>query len=401
LSAPFLDDIYQKNDFFIKILQKNETTCILNFMNEENGFLAWLYEITGVPVYVSDSWGKPRLTFPESEVPLLNERFITRCFREFESPCYDREHPLVLTAENIYYLGFAELSTGEYLVLGPARQSRGYRYFVNILSLAVLLYTGKIIHLEDIVLGNAMIQEQEAETSLGELLFFQRERAISHTPQSWELGVLTAVEAGDVPLLKRRLIEPVVGHIGQMAKNPLLQERYTFIAFATLLTRAAIRGNLDAETACSLSDTYCRQMDSMTRIQDINGLSYKMAIDFCQKVAHEGKRSGCSPRIQKLCAYISTNLHEEIRLTDLSEISGLCPRSLSKKFQEELGVSIPSYIHQQKMQEAAHLLLHSDYDITGISGFLNYSSQSYFTKIFHDIYGVTPKQYREKHQNRS
>lgn len=358
--------------------------------------LAQMYEVTGIPMCVVDSGRNPRLAFPGSGVPLLNDRMITRCFREYETRRHDAGHPLVLAYENVYYVGFAQLTAEEYLVFGPAGQSRNYRLFSNALSIVIQLYTGRSISPEDIILSNATTPEQETETVLREQLFFQREGSISHTPQSYEFGVLQAVEAGDMALLKRRLVEPVTGQVGQMAKNPLAQERYTFIAFATLLTRAAIRGGLDAETAYSLSDTYCRQMDSMMRAQDISGLSYKMAIDFCQKVTREGKKTGYSPKIQKLRDYISTHLHEEISLADLSTISSLCSRSLSKKFREMSGVSIADYIHQQKMREAAHLLLHSDYDIAGIADFLNYSSQSYFTKVFHDMYGLTPKQYREQ-----
>jgi AraC-like DNA-binding protein len=358
--------------------------------------LARIYETTGIPLCVVDSAGKPRLTFPDSGVPLLNEHMITRCFREFEAQRHDAEHPLVLAHENVYYVAFAQLTAEEYLVFGPAGQSRNYRQFSNALSIAIQLYTGKSIPPEDVILNNATAPAQETETVLQEQLFFQREQSISHTPQSFEFGVMRAVEAGDISLLKRRLAEPVTGRVGQMAKNPLTQERYTFIAFVTLLTRAAIRGGLDTETAYSFSDSYCRQMDSMTRAQDINGLSYKMAIEFCKKVACEGNKKRYSSRIQKLRDYISTHLHEELTLEDLSISSGLCSRSLSIKFRQELGISITDYIHQQKMKEASHLLLYSNYDIAGIADFLNYSSQSYFTKVFRDAYGFTPRQYREK-----
>jgi AraC-like DNA-binding protein len=329
---------------------------------------------------------------------------ITRCFQAFEAqnliPGSRNGHPLVLTKEGIYFLGFSRLTATEYLIFGPAAQSRSYRLFANAFSIAILLYSKNSIPPEDIILSNAAPLEQEMETGMQERLFFQREQSISHTPQSYELGVLQAVEAGDLSLLKRRLVEPVDGRVGQMTKNPVLQERYTFIAFATLLTRAAIRGGLNSETAFSFSDTCCQQMDSMTRLQDISALLYKMAIDFCQKVAREGKPTACSSKIQKIRSYISTHLHEEIHLAELSATSNLCSRSLSIQFRKELGISVADYIHQQKMREAAHLLLHSDYDIAGIAGFLNYNSQSYFTKVFHDVYGLTPKQYREKQQGK-
>jgi AraC-like DNA-binding protein len=368
-------------------------------MTAENALvLARFYEITGIPMCVMDGQGKTALIFPSSGVPLLNERLVSLCFREFESPGHNPEHPLVLAHENVYYIGFAKLTEEEYLVFGPSRQSRTYRLFANALSVVIQLYPGKSIPPEDIILSNATPPKQETETVLREWLFSQREHVISHTEQSFELGIIQAVEAGDSTLLKRRLTEPVTGRVGQMAKNPLSQERYTFIAFVTLLTRAAIRGGLDSEVAFSLSDAYCQQMDSMTRVQDISALLYRMAIDFCQKVAQEGKGARYSSRIQKLRDYISTHLHEDISLADLSATSGLCSRNLSKKFREAVGISIADYIHQQKMREAAHLLLNSDYDIAGIAGFLNYSSQSYFTKVFHDIYELTPKQYRENRQ---
>jgi AraC-like DNA-binding protein len=321
---------------------------------------------------------------------------IERFFRKFNYPPYDADHPMVLAEENFYFLGFAELTREEYLVFGPVKQSRSYRLFINTLSLAIFLCTGKTIPPENILLDNVREPGQEPESALWEWLFSQRESSISHIPHSFERGIFDAVETGDVQLLKKRLTEPALGHIGKMSNNTLQQERYTFVVFASLLARAAIRGGLEDETSYSLTDTWCRQMDSMNTVQDINGLSYKMAFDFCQRIAREGKKFGVSHRIQKACSYISTHLHEEICLTDLSALSGLCSRSLSIKFREVFGVSIVDYIHQQKMKEAAHLLLHSDYDIADIADLLNYCSQSYFSKVFHDMYGITPKQYREQ-----
>jgi AraC-like DNA-binding protein len=361
--------------------------------------LAHLYELSSIPVCVIDDQGKMLLGFPMDGIPLLNDRIITLCLRKFIPP--PPHPPTILSAENINFWGFAELTPEKYLIFGPARQKRGYRLFVTTMSLAIFLCTGKSIPTEDITLENPAASGQEPEAALQEWFFVQRESSISHISHNFERGILDAVEIGDIPLLKKRFMEPAIGRVGKMSNNTLQQERYTFVAFATLLARAAIRGGLDDEMGYSLSDTWCRQMDSMTTIQDINSLSYKMALDFCQKIAHEGKKEGFSPTIRKLCSYISIHLHEEISLADLSSVSGLCGRSLSKKFRDALGVSIADYIHQQKMREAVHLLLHSEYDIADIAEFLNYNSQSYFTKIFREIYEITPKQYQEKHGQRT
>ena len=73
-----------------------------------------------------------------------------------------------------------------------------------------------------------------------------------------------------------------------MSSDLTRQEKFTFIAAATLISRAAVRGGMPYEEACSLSDIYCQQMDSMKRVQDINALTYQMAFEFCEK-AHSSQ----------------------------------------------------------------------------------------------------------------
>ena len=93
--------------------------------------------------------------------------------------------------------------------------------------------------------------------------------------------------------------------------------------------------------------------------------------------------------------YISVHLHETINLDQLSQHCGLCSRSLSLRFREELGMGIPEYIHREKIREAEYLLRHTDYSLSDIALFLNYPSQSYFTQIFKKYRQQTPQQYRD------
>jgi YesN/AraC family two-component response regulator len=181
-----------------------------------------------------------------------------------------------------------------------------------------------------------------------------------------------------------------------MSKDMLTQEKYTFISFITMITRAAIRGGLAPETAYTLSDAYCQQMDDFTRPQDIATLTFHMVLDFCQKVAQEGNRQPFSPPVETCRRYISQHLHEDIRLPDLAAASGLCARAISQKFRAETGLAVPNYIHRQKIQEAKYLLKHSEHSIADIGGYLQYNSQSYFTKVFRDVCGITPQQYRDR-----
>jgi AraC-like DNA-binding protein len=167
------------------------------------------------------------------------------------------------------------------------------------------------------------------------------------------------------------------------------------VAVATMVSRAAIRGGMDEEISRSLFDAYCMQMDESEDVQDIIALAYKMAFDFCDKVASHLGNSQYSPAIKKCVTYISRHLHEDIKLTDLALACRTSTRGISKKFRAETGMAVSDFIHRKKMREACYLLKYTDYSISEIGNILQYNTQSYFTKVFHDIYDTTPKQYRD------
>lgn len=390
--------------------------------------LARLYETTAIPLSIVDENGNPLHNEPHLVKPCLPTRFAELCINDFELQKRDEYTPLVLMVEPSFFIGIARLNSGNYLILGPASpqplsQSElmnlcehviypeqlldfcsimnntpitPYRRFVSTLSLVVEILDMRQISINDISLCNNTIQHKEAEQQMTHQLFSQREHTVFHTPQSYEAGVLSAVQEGDVETLKRRLEQPVTGRVGQMSKDLLTQERYTFISFVTMVTRAAIRGGLNQETAYALSDSHCQLMDEMSQVQDISVLSYKMAVDFCYKVAEEHGGHNHSSAVEKCLRYISQNLHQEIRLPDLADECGLCTKAISSRFRKEVGYPVAEYIHRQRMKEARYLLKHSQHSILEICGYLQYTSQSYFTKVFNDLYGITPQQYRNE-----
>ncbi len=118
-------------------------------------------------------------------------------------------------------------------------------------------------------------------------------------PVDFETGVCEAIEQGSTELLQHRLLQPSQGKVGAMSSNPLQQQKYAFISFATLLTRAAIRGGLPGETAFNLSDVYCQRADVQLGITAVQKLTFTMAMDFCRRVADTKKRR-TKPRCEKL-----------------------------------------------------------------------------------------------------
>lgn len=67
---------------------------------------------------------------------------------------------------------------------------------------------------------------------------------------------------------------------------------------------------------------------------------------------------------------------------------------LSTQFKKTTGQSIKQYINHKKIQEAQFLIKNSQYSLAQIADILQFSSQSHFNKVFKQIVGKSPIQYK-------
>ena len=247
---------------------------------------------------------------------------------------------------------------------------------------------------DDILFSDSASRIPYSAEKLSDARFHQRETSEEHTKFEFEDGFCQAVTLGRSDLLLRALSSSPGGNIGMMSPDTLRQRRYSFISFATLITRAAIRGGLAEETAFLLSDLYCQRMDSLTSTAAMDQLTMGMAMDFCEKVAKSRLPQQVSPVVQKALSYITVHLHEPFGMEELSQYCNLCRRSLTIRFQKEVGMTVGEYVQREKMEEARFLPRHTKIGLLEIAAYLNYSSQSYFTQVFKKHIGKTPQAYR-------
>ena len=154
-----------------------------------------------------------------------------------------------------------------------------------------------------------------------------------------ENRIAALIAAGNTEELARYLRKPEQGRNGKMSDDPLRQMKYSFVAYITIVSRAAIKGGMDEEEALTLSDLYCQRVDVMTQAIDILRTLYEMSLDFCRKV-QQGKQGSYSPTVQKCLHYISRHLHENIRAEHLATLTGLSSKTVAERFRQETGCSI-------------------------------------------------------------
>ena len=100
--------------------------------------------------------------------------------------------------------------------------------------------------------------------------------------------------------------------------------------------------------------------------------------------------------VGRVVAYVQKNVEQRITLDDLAEEMKTNRAYLCRKFREETGMHLTEYIHRQKITEAKRLLCFSDASLIDIAHHLSFSSQSHFQKVFKEVEGMTPLEYRNK-----
>ena len=172
------------------------------------------------------------------------------------------------------------------------------------------------------------------------------------------------------------------------------------IAFAGkvyhLLGRAAMEGGLSPEEAYSLGDAYTQSAENAKSIDELTAIAAAMYDDFVRRVHKCRTNPKLSPQIQRCCDYIEMHLEEKIRAAGLASLVGYTEYYLTHKFKEEVGVSVNDYVKFAKVERAKVLLKSTGLSVQDISDQLGFGTRNYFSRVFQEVAGCTPVQYREE-----
>ena len=101
-------------------------------------------------------------------------------------------------------------------------------------------------------------------------------------------------------------------------------------------------------------------------------------------------------RIKDMLHFIHGNYSRHITLEDIAASAMVSQRECSRCFQRCFRESAIEYLNKHRIRCAANMLLEGTASIQQISSLCGFSSVSYFGKVFHQMLGCTPKEYRNK-----
>lgn len=100
-------------------------------------------------------------------------------------------------------------------------------------------------------------------------------------------------------------------------------------------------------------------------------------------------------RIGFVVNYIKRNLHQKLSIDSIAKLAYVSKSNFFKMFKDELGTSPNDFILQERISKAKELLA-SQTSIKETAFQTGFSDTNYFTRVFKQLEGVTPKSYQDR-----
>jgi len=103
-----------------------------------------------------------------------------------------------------------------------------------------------------------------------------------------------------------------------------------------------------------------------------------------------------SERIKQMMDFVQENYSENITVDEIAFSAGISSRECTRCFRRCIGTSPIEHLTQFRVRMAAKALRETGKTVMEISEDCGFSSPSYFSKVFRDITGQTPKEYQKR-----
>lgn len=211
--------------------------------------------------------------------------------------------------------------------------------------------------------------------------------------------MMRAVEKGDqeqagrlCEVIKYLLKQTDLGILTR-AEGRLRSLKNIILSYNTLFSYSAEKGGMNSVTGHYKAERYAIMIERASDEEQV----WRIYRDYCDEYADAAIRVGTGEGgtiSQQTMDYIRWNFTNNLSIADLARELHLSQSYLMRRFKKETGRTIQQVITDRRINEACRLLANSNLNMTEISLMVGFNSSSYFSMIFRQMLGLTPKEYR-------
>jgi AraC-like DNA-binding protein len=273
------------------------------------------------------------------------------------------------------------------------------------LSTIYMEITGKLISESEIVLDqNSQSSDLTDSAEFQTYIMNNSENDIHRLSYTYEKMIAKQIREGDVEGIAK-LTDLKNGSMpinyndelyGKVAEDQFKQWEYLTVAAITIFSRAAIEAGVDALSAYAISDIFLQRLEKSKSIIEAMNISHQAQIEYASQVRKLLDRQSRSTYVEKAKGFIANHLNKHFTLEEVAEAAGISRAYLAQRFVHEEEISVMDYTRNKRIDAAANMLRYSNENISTISNYLCFHSQSHFGAVFKKVTGLTPHKYREK-----
>jgi AraC-like DNA-binding protein len=209
---------------------------------------------------------------------------------------------------------------------------------------------------------------------------------------SQEPMLLAAIMRGDRGEA-RHIINHVLVHIYSVEEERSDLLKGLLLELVVMISRAAV------QAGASQSDVLGLDFRSLTELASIND-DEELAAWLRRTLEHvistiEKQKDLTTPLlIIKVLDFMQRNSNRNVSRDEVARYAGVSPGRLSQLLKDRTGRSFTELLRQCRVDNACEMLRNTERPIADIADACGFCDQSYFTRVFQEEKGTTPKQFR-------
>lgn len=162
-----------------------------------------------------------------------------------------------------------------------------------------------------------------------------------------------------------------------------------------VMSRAAIEGGGDVNQIFGLNDSYTKEVEQLRDMESLSVWLGMVAHKFisCMFDFSEVKHRDI---MFKITEYIKQNLAEKLTIEQAAAHVYVSKSHLSRILRQEMGCTFTEYVNRLRVERSKVSLISGRMPLAEIAVSVGFEDQSYFTRIFKKVTGITPGKYREQ-----
>ena len=213
-------------------------------------------------------------------------------------------------------------------------------------------------------------------------------------PIEEEARLQILVEQGDKEGAQE-LVNEIISYMYLIGGKSLREIVIRCADMVSMTSRYIIANGADMEQVFALTKSVA---DESGKAETIDALIMAMDkyIERCFQLMDDFTMVRHADIIHKAMDYVRSHYNEKISLEDVANHVHISRTYLSSIFKQETGSSFSTFVNKIRVEKSQALLTETDVSLADVALSCGFESQSYYTRVFSSIVGMSPKKYREK-----